>query len=176
MVVSAFVAAAKSDIKTLADLKGKRVAVQPASTVETLFRLRLKDVGLALSDVQIIRLMFQDMPATLARETSMPMSASSLPIDLGDERSGPGHRPAVPDPAGGLNLVLIGHPEFIAGDEAAAVAFLRTHRKAVEAAAQDTSIYIDAAVGRSACQRPSQRRPWATSSAMADRREVDWAT
>ena len=61
------VAAAKSEIKTLADLRGKRVGVQPASTVETLFRLRLKEAGLATNDVQSVRLLFQDMPGALAR-------------------------------------------------------------------------------------------------------------
>jgi NitT/TauT family transport system substrate-binding protein len=143
------VAASGSDIKDLAGLKGKRVAVQPASTVETLFRLRLKDAGLQLSDVQVVRLMFQDMPATLARG-DVDAYVGIEPGPSISVMNGAGRIIDLPyqTPGGGLNLVLIGHPEFLLNDEAAAIAFLRTHRRAVEAAVQDPNIYIDAAVAR----------------------------
>ncbi len=61
------VADAKSDIKTIQDLKGKRVAITPGSTQEVVILERLKAEGLSIKDIQPIRLSFSDMPAALAR-------------------------------------------------------------------------------------------------------------
>src|SRR6202795_4366077 len=61
------VADAKSDIKTIKDLKGKRVAIFPGSTQEVVILERLKAEGMSISDIQPIRLSFSDMAAALAR-------------------------------------------------------------------------------------------------------------
>src|SRR5580692_7970467 len=61
------VADAKSDIKTIKDLKGKRVAITPGSTQEVVILERLKAEGMTVADIQPIRLAFSDMPAALAR-------------------------------------------------------------------------------------------------------------
>src|ERR1700724_2230330 len=61
------VADAKSDIKTIKDLKGKRVAIFPGSTQEVVILERLKAEGMSISDIQPIRLSFSDMPSALAR-------------------------------------------------------------------------------------------------------------
>ena len=61
------IADAKSDIKTVKDLKGKRVAIFPGSTQEVVILERLKAEGMSISDIQPIRLSFSDMPAALAR-------------------------------------------------------------------------------------------------------------
>src|ERR1700743_1811447 len=61
------VADAKSDIKTIKDLKGKRVAIPPGSTQEVVILERLKAEGMTVADIQPIRLAFSDMPAALAR-------------------------------------------------------------------------------------------------------------
>jgi aliphatic sulfonates family ABC transporter substrate-binding protein len=61
------VADAKSDIKTIKDLKGKRVAIFPGSTQEVVILERLKAEGMSISDIQPIRLSFSDMAGALAR-------------------------------------------------------------------------------------------------------------
>ena len=63
----AIVADAKSDIKTVRDLKGKRVAIFPGSTQEVVILERLKAEGMSISDIQPIRLSFSDMAGALAR-------------------------------------------------------------------------------------------------------------
>ncbi len=149
------VAAAKSDIKSIADLKGKRVAVQPASTVETLFRIRLKEAGLAQADVQMVRLLFQDMPGALARGDV----DAFVGVEPGPSiaiSNGAGRIIDLPykTPAGGLNLVLVSHPALIEKDPDTVSAFLRTHRRAVELAKANPATYVDAAVARLGIARP----------------------
>jgi len=63
----AIMADAKSEIKTVQDLRGKRVAIWPGSTQEVVILERLKAEGMSLKDIQPIRLSFSDMPAALAR-------------------------------------------------------------------------------------------------------------
>src|SRR6202789_1429599 len=61
------IADAKSDIRTIKDLKGKRVAIFPGSTQEVVILEGLKAEGMSISDIQPIRLSFSDMPGALAR-------------------------------------------------------------------------------------------------------------
>ncbi len=149
------VASAKSDIKSIADLKGKRVAVQPASTVETLFRLRTRESGLGPADVQVVRLMFQDMPGALARG-DIDAYVGIEPGPSISVSAGAGRVIDFPykTPAGGLNLVLVANPAVIEKDPDAVMAFLRTHRRAVELARTTPSLYVDAAIARLGVARP----------------------
>lgn len=63
----AVVAGASSDIKSIKDLKGKRLAIWPGSTQEVVILERLKAEGMTIKDVQNIRLPFSDMAPALAR-------------------------------------------------------------------------------------------------------------
>ena len=63
----AIVANAKSDIKTVKDLRGKRVTIWPGSTQEVVILERLKAEGMTVKDIQAIRLPFSDMAPALAR-------------------------------------------------------------------------------------------------------------
>ena len=63
----AIVSSAKSDIKTVKDLKGKKVAIWPGSTQEVVILERLKAEGMTIKDIQPIRLPFSDMAPALAR-------------------------------------------------------------------------------------------------------------
>jgi NitT/TauT family transport system substrate-binding protein len=149
------VADAKSEIKSLQNLKDKRVAVQPSSTVETLFRLRQKEVGLGPSDVQLVRLMFQDMPGALQRG-DVDAYVGIEPGPSISTLNGSGRIVDLPynTPAGGLNLVLTANPDIVEKDPASVIAFLRTHRRAVEAARATPSLYVDAAIARLGVARP----------------------
>lgn len=63
----AVVAGAASPIKSIQDLKGKRVAIWPGSTQEVVILERLKAEGMTIRDVQHVRLPFSDMAPALAR-------------------------------------------------------------------------------------------------------------
>jgi len=68
----AVVAGAKSDIKSIKDLAGKKVAILPGSTQEVVILDRLKMEGMSIKDIQPIRVSFSDMPAALERGASRP--------------------------------------------------------------------------------------------------------
>jgi NitT/TauT family transport system substrate-binding protein len=63
----AVVAGVKSDIKSIKDLKGKKVAIWPGSTQEVVILERLKAEGMTIKDIQHVRLPFSDMAPALAR-------------------------------------------------------------------------------------------------------------
>jgi len=63
----AVVAGAKSDIKSIKDLRGKKVAIWPGSTQEVVILERLKAEGMTIKDIQHVRLPFSDMASALAR-------------------------------------------------------------------------------------------------------------
>ena len=58
---------AGSDVKTIKDLKGKRVGIWPGSTQEVFIMERLRMEGLSIKDVTPVRVPFGEMPAMLAR-------------------------------------------------------------------------------------------------------------
>jgi NitT/TauT family transport system substrate-binding protein len=63
----AVVAGKDSDITSIKALKGKKVGILPGSTQEVVILDRLKQEGLAIKDIQSIRLAFSEMPAALER-------------------------------------------------------------------------------------------------------------
>jgi len=63
----AVMAGVKTDIKSIKDLKGKKVAIHPGSTQEAVILERLRMEGMSIKDIQPIRLMFSDHPSALAR-------------------------------------------------------------------------------------------------------------
>ena len=63
----AVVSSVKSDIKTIKDLRGKKVAIWPGSTQEVVILERLKAEGRTVKDIQAIRLPFSEMAPALAR-------------------------------------------------------------------------------------------------------------
>src|ERR1700704_4964244 len=63
----AVMAGVNTDIKTIKDLKGKKVAIWPGSTQEAVILERLRMEGMSIKDIQPIRLQFSDMAGALAR-------------------------------------------------------------------------------------------------------------
>jgi NitT/TauT family transport system substrate-binding protein len=63
----AVIAKADSQIKTIADLKGKRVGIQPGSTQELVIAERLKQEKMTTADIQVIRIGLGEMHAALSR-------------------------------------------------------------------------------------------------------------
>ena len=63
----AVMAGVNTDIKTIKDLRGKKVAIWPGSTQEAVILERLRMEGMSIKDIQPIRLQFSDHAAALAR-------------------------------------------------------------------------------------------------------------
>ena len=63
----AIMAGVNTDIKSVRDLKGKKVAIWPGSTQEAVILERLRMEGMTIRDIQPIRLQFSDMAGALAR-------------------------------------------------------------------------------------------------------------
>ena len=108
------VADAKSDIKTVKDLKGKRVAIFPGSTQEVVILERLKAEGMSIADIQPIRLSFSDMAGALARgDIDAYVGAEPGPgISLAN---GTGRLVEYPysTPIGSLNMILSASEKLI---------------------------------------------------------------
>jgi NitT/TauT family transport system substrate-binding protein len=63
----AIMAGPNTGIKSIKDLKGKKVAIWPGSTQEAVILERLRMEGMSIKDIQPIRLQFSDHAAALAR-------------------------------------------------------------------------------------------------------------
>jgi NitT/TauT family transport system substrate-binding protein len=103
----AVIAGINTDIKTIKDLKGKRVAIWPGSTQEAVILERLRMEGMSIKDIQPIRLQFSDHPAALARgDIDAYVGAEPAPgISLAN---GTGRLVEYPysTPIGSLNMIL----------------------------------------------------------------------
>lgn len=58
---------ADQNLKTLADLKGKRVGLQAGSTQELVFNARLRQENMSIRDITVVRLTFGEMTSALIR-------------------------------------------------------------------------------------------------------------
>ena len=129
----AVVAGVKSDIKSIKDLKGKKVAIWPGSTQEVVILQRLKAEGMSIKDVQAIRLPFSDMAPALARgDVDAYVGAEPGPgISLAN---GVGKIVEYPysTPIGSLNMVWATRQEMIDKNPELVKVMMEMHRKATE--------------------------------------------
>ncbi len=129
----AVVASTKSDIKTIKDLKGKRVAIWPSSTQEVVILERLKAEGMSIKDIQPIRLPFSDMAPALARgDIDAYVGAEPGPgISLAN---GDGRIVEYPysTPIGSLNMIWATRQEMIDKNPDLVRIMMDMHRKATE--------------------------------------------
>src|SRR5258708_2294421 len=150
------VADAKSDIKTIRDLKGKRVAIFPGSTQEVVILERLKAEGMSISDIQPIRLSFSDMAAALAR--------GDIDAYVGAE-PGPGISPAngtgrlieypYSTPIGSLNMILSASEKMIKQDPERIKMIVKMHEQATDYAMAHPEEMIQVAMQKLGQQRKS---------------------
>lgn len=129
----AVVAGAKSDIKSIKDLKGKKIAIWPGSTQEVVILERLKAEGMTIKDVQSIRLPFSDMAPALARgDIDAYVGAEPGPgISLAN---GVGKIVEYPysTPIGSLNMVWATRQEMIDKNPELVKIMMEMHRKATD--------------------------------------------
>jgi ABC-type nitrate/sulfonate/bicarbonate transport system substrate-binding protein len=110
----AIVAAKGSDIATLKDLRGKRVAIWPGSTQEVFVLERLRMEGMSVHDITPVRVSFSEMHAALARGDvdayvgAEPAPGVSISTGVGKIVEYP-YSTAM----GSLNMILATHREIV---------------------------------------------------------------
>jgi NitT/TauT family transport system substrate-binding protein len=143
----AIVASTKSDVKTVKDLKGKRVAIWPGSTQEVVILERLKAEGMTVKDIQPIRLPFSDMAPALARgDIDAYVGAEPGPgISLAN---GAGRIVEYPysTAIGSLNMVWGAKQETIEKNPELIKIVMDIHRKATEYAMANENAKVEMAV------------------------------
>src|SRR5579863_7883216 len=150
------VADAKSDIKTINDLKGKRLAIFPGSTQEVVILERLKAEGMTIRNIQPIRLSFSDMPAALARgDIDAYVGAEPGPgISLAN---GTGRLVEYPysTPIGSLNMILSASEKMIKENPERLKMIIEMHKKATDYAMAHPDEMIAVAMQKLCQQRAS---------------------
>ena len=166
----AVVAGAKSDIKSIKGLAGKKVAILPGSTQEVVILDRLKMEGMSIKDIQPIRISFSDMPAALERG-DIDAYVGAEPGPSISVAKGVGRIVEFPysTPTGSVNMVMTTHDLMIKENAELVRVFLGIHRKATEYAMSNRAAFIDMAA-----QKLGQPRP--TIEIAAPNVELTWNT
>lgn len=152
----AIVADAHSDIRSVRDLRGKRVAIWPGSTQEVVILERLKAEGLSIKDIQPIRLSFSDMPAALARGDvdayvgAEPAAGISLANGVGRVVEYP-----YSTPIGSLNMILSASEQMIRDKPARIKMIVDMHKQATDYAMAHRDQMIELAMQKLGQQRKS---------------------
>jgi ABC-type nitrate/sulfonate/bicarbonate transport system substrate-binding protein len=145
----AIIAKKDSDIQTIKDLKGKRVAIWPGSTQEVFIRERLHMEGMSIKDVESIRISFSEMHLALSRgDVDAYVGAEPGPgVSIS---SGIGKLVEYPysTPMGSLNMVMGAHADTVAQRPELVKIILEIHRKASEYAMAHPAEMIDMAVAK----------------------------
>jgi NitT/TauT family transport system substrate-binding protein len=143
----AVVAGTKSDIKSIKDLRGKKVAIWPGSTQEVVILERLKAEGMTIKDIQHVRLPFSDMAPALARGDvdayvgAEPGPSISVANGVGKVVEYP-YSTAI----GSLNMVWGAKRETIEKNPDLVKVMMEIHRKATDYAQANESAKIEMAV------------------------------
>jgi len=152
----AVMAGAKSDIASIKDLKGKRVAIWPGSTQEVVILERFKAEGMTIKDVQHVRLPFSDMAPALARGDidayvgAEPGPGISLASGVGKVVEYP-YSTAI----GTLNMVWGVKADTIEKNPALVKVMMEMHKKATDYAMGNRDAMVDMAMQKLGQQRKS---------------------
>jgi len=145
---------AGSDIKSIKDLKGKRVGIWPGSTQEVFIMERLRMEGLSIKDVTAVRVPFGEMPAMLARG-DVDAYVGAEPGPALSITSGAGQLVEYPysTPMGGLNMIFGTHEETVAKNPDLVRTMLKTHSQAVEFMMANKPVVTDMTVQKLGANR-----------------------
>jgi len=166
----AVVAGVNSDIKSIKDLKGKKVAILPGSTQEVVILDRLKMEGMSIKDIQPVRVPFSEMPAALERG-DVDAYVGAEPGPSISVAKGVGKIVEYPysTPTGSLNMVMTTHEDTIKEKPELVKLFLEIHRKATEYAMANRAAFVEMAM-----QKLGQ--PQKTIEIAAPNVELTWYT
>jgi NitT/TauT family transport system substrate-binding protein len=152
----AVISGANTGIKTIKDLRGKRVAIWPGSTQEAVILERLRMEGMSIKDIQPIRLSFSDHPAALARgDVDAYVGAEPAPgISLAN---GTGQLVEYPysTPIGPLNMILSASEKTVKDNPDRIRLVVDMHRKAVDYAMANPQQIVDMAMQKLGQQKKS---------------------
>jgi NitT/TauT family transport system substrate-binding protein len=152
----AVMAGVNTGIKSIKDLKGKKVAIWPGSTQEAVILERLRMEGMTIRDIQPIRLQFSDMAAALARgDVDAYVGAEPGPgISLAN---GTGVLVEYPysTPIGPLNMILNASDKSIKDSPDKIKMIVDMHRKAADYLMGHPQEMIDLATQKLGQQRKS---------------------
>jgi NitT/TauT family transport system substrate-binding protein len=145
---------AGSDVKSIKDLKGRKVGIWPGSTQEVFILERLKMEGMSIKDVTAVRVPFGEMPTMLQRG-DIDAYVGAEPAPGLSISSGVGQLVEYPysTAMGGLNMIFATHADTAAKDPDLVRAMLKTHRQAVEFMSANTPAVVDASVQRLGANR-----------------------
>ena len=152
----AVMAGVNSGIKTIKDLKGKKVAIWPGSTQEAVILERLRMEGMSIKDIQPIRLGFSDHAAALARgDVDAYVGAEPAPgISLAN---GTGRLVEYPysTPIGPLNMILSASEKAVKENPERIKLVVEMHRKAVDYAMANPPQIVEMAMQKLGQQKKS---------------------
>lgn len=145
---------AGSDVKTVKDLKGKRVGIWPGSTQEVFVMERLRMEGLSIKDITAVRVPFGEMPAMLARG-DIDAYVGAEPGPALSITSGNGQLVEYPygTAMGGLNMIFATNEETVAKDPELIRTMLKIHRQAVEFMSANKPAVVDMTVQKLGANR-----------------------
>lgn len=152
----AVVSGINSNINTIRDLRGKRLAIWPGSTQEVVILDRLTAEGMTINDVTAVRVPFSDMAPALERGDidayvgAEPAAGISLAKGIGKIVEYP-----YSTPTGSLNMVLTTRRELTQKEPAFIKSFLKVHRAASEFAMSDQNAFTEMAMKKLGQLRPS---------------------
>jgi len=152
----AVMAGVNTDIKTIKDLKGKKVAIWPGSTQETIIIERLRMEGLSIKDIQPIRLQFGDMAGALARG-DVDAYVGAEPAGGISLANGTGKLVEYPysTPIGPLNMIMSASQKAVKETPEKIKLIVEMHRKATDYAMAHPPEIVDMAVAKLGQQKKS---------------------
>ncbi len=152
----AIMAGPKTGIKTIKDLKGKKVAIFPGSTQEAVILERLRMEGMSIKDIQPIRLSFSDMAAALARG-DVDAYVGAEPAAGINLANGTGVLVEYPysTPIGPLNMILSASQKAVKENPARIKLVVDMHKKAVDYAMANQPLIVNMAIQKLGQQKRS---------------------
>jgi NitT/TauT family transport system substrate-binding protein len=138
-----------SDIASLKDLRGKRVAIWPGSTQEVFILERLRMEGMSIKDITPVRVSFSEMHAALARGDvdayvgAEPGPGVSVSTGVGRVLEYP-----YSTPMGSLNMILATHHDTTESRPDACKIIVDVQRKASTYAMANPSAMVDMTVAK----------------------------
>jgi NitT/TauT family transport system substrate-binding protein len=159
------IAKAGSDIKTVKDLRGKRVGIWPGSTQEVFIMERLRMEGMSIRDLTPVRIPFGEMHTMLARGEIDAFVGSELAPST-SLTTGVGQLVEYPytTQMGPLNMVMTTSEDIATKEPELVRQVLTVHRRTSEFMMANRPAVVDMAVARLGANRAAAEQALAASN------------